>query len=364
MAAPLLVSRSTPPAVLRLLGGGRGLERAVSLAASASKRRCLATLTPRIRQRCPAYTAPITAPLCYQRRCYSASSSSNGDEPVEGPNQGQSLHVTEEASQISEVMGEEGVDVDEVATPISEIIERENDIENAPEVIKEDPQRHSESPSSSLHTSNADAVALPVETLPDFPNPTPKVLIPPYRPPVPMMPIPALHSINHREHPLLRQLTPHFMKHGERATAQATMQRILQILRTKPAPRVGKYPLVPNAPDLSLLPSDPVAYIQTAIDSVAPLFKMRNTRGSGGSTVQIPSPLPVKARRRKAMEWMLSAADGKKRLKSLPERFAEEVEAVVLGTSSCWEKRIAVHKLAVTNRANVNQVMMKKKRRL
>ncbi|KAJ6259345.1 37S ribosomal protein S7 [Drechslerella dactyloides] len=358
MAVPFLVSRSTPPAVLRLLGGGRGLERAASLTASTSKRRYLSTIAPRVHQRCPAYAPMITSPLCCQRRCYTASSSS-GDEQVSG-------NITEETSRIAEVMGEEGVNVDEVATPISEVIERENDIENAPEVIKEDLNQPSEPPSSSLQTSDAAAAtALVAETLADFPNPTPKVLIPPYRPPIPMMPIPALHSINHREHPLLRQLTPHFMKHGERATAQATMQRILQILRTKPAPRVGKYALVPNAPDLSQLPSDPVAYIQTAIDSVAPLFKMRSTRGSGGSTVQIPSPLPVKARRRKAMEWMLSAADGKKRLKSLPERFAEEVEAVVLGTSSCWEKRIAVHKLAVTNRANVGTGSMKKmKRRL
>ncbi|KAF3923963.1 hypothetical protein ABW21_db0200656 [Orbilia brochopaga] len=362
MAVPFLVSRSTPPAVLKLLGGGRGFERAASLATSTSKRRYLSTIAPRVRQRSPTYPA-IASPVCYQRRCYTASSSD--DEPVLGPNQGQLPHVTEEASQISEIMGEEGVNVDEVATPVGEVLEREGDLENAPEVIKEDLEQPSEPLSSSLQTTETGAVAPPVEeTLSDFPNPTPKVLIPPYRPPIPMMPIPALHSIDHREHPLLRQLTPHFMKHGERATAQATMQRILQILRTKPAPRVGKYPLVPNAPDLSLLPSDPVAYIQTAIDSVAPLFKMRNTRGSGGSTVQIPSPLPVKARRRKAMEWMLTAADGKKRLKSLPERFAEEVEAVVLGTSSCWEKRTAIHKLAVTNRANVSQLQMKRKRRL
>jgi len=88
---------------------------------------------------------------------------------------------------------------------------------------------------------------------------------------------------------------------------------------------------------------------------------MRSTRGSGGSTVQIPAPLPVKARRRKAMEWMIAAADGKKRMKGLPERFAEEVEAVVLGTSSCWEKRMAIHKLAVTNRANVGTGLGKKK---
>ena len=60
------------------------------------------------------------------------------------------------------------------------------------------------------------------------------------------------------------------------------------------------------------------------------------------------------------MEWIMTAADGKKNTKALPERFAEEIEAVVLGTSSCWEKRMAIHKLAVTNRANVGAGMGKK----
>ncbi|EWC45432.1 hypothetical protein DRE_00831 [Drechslerella stenobrocha 248] len=365
MAAPLLLLRSTAPTALRLLGGGRGLERTASLATSASKRRCIANFALRHRQSSPTIAAPaigLPTSVC-QQRLYSTLPEDG--EPVLGPNQGQLPHVTEEASQTAEIMGEEGVNLDEIATPISELFERENDIENAPEVIKRELDTPSSPPPSDADTTsltNSPAQLL-LETLADFPNPTPKVLIPPYNPAIPIMPIPALHSINHREHPLLQQLTPHFMKSGQRATAQATVQRILQILRTKPAPRVGKYPLVPNAPDLSLLPSDPVAYIQTAIDSVAPLFKMRNTRGSGGSTVQIPSPLHVKARRRKAMGWMLQASEGKKRLKTLPERFAEEVEAVVLGTSSCWEKRIAVHKLAVTNRANVVMGPVRKPRR-
>ncbi|KAF3936107.1 hypothetical protein ABW20_dc0109984 [Dactylellina cionopaga] len=307
-----------------------------STRASISTRRCLATFAPRPHRLNPTSSF---APLC-QRRYYTT--------PIdEDLNQKESSHITEETSRIAEIMGEEAINVDEVATPLSEVIQRENDIENAPEVIKED-----------LNSTSSSAIPskflFPSEDLTEFHNPTPKVVVPPYRPSIPILPIPALHSINHRQHPLLEQLTPHFMKHGEKVTAQATVQKVLQILRTKPAPRIGKYPLVPNAPDLSLLPSDPVAYLQTAIDSVAPLFKMKSTRGSGGSTLQIPTPLSVKVRRRKAMEWMMAASDGKKRMKTLPERFAEEVEAVVLGTSSCWDKRLAIHKLAVTNRANVN----------
>ncbi|KAF3905059.1 hypothetical protein AA313_de0207163 [Arthrobotrys entomopaga] len=334
MATPLSILR---PSAMRIL------ERLPSSAARKPMitRRCLPTFIPRPRHFGPTYSVP----LC-QRRHYSASN----EEPPSDSSKDRLGDITEETSQTDEIMGGEGVNVDEVATPISEVIQRENDVENAPEIIKDDLEK----PSASL----AESVSL--ESLEEFPNPTPKVLIPPYRPPVPITPIPALHSAHHRQHPLLRQLTPHFMKHGELATAQATVQKILQILRTKPAPRVGKYPLVPNAPDLDLLPSDPVAYLQTAIDSVAPLFKMKSSKGAGGSTVQTPAPLPVKIRRRRAMEWMIAASEGKRRMKSLPERFAEEVEAVVLGTSSCWEKRIAVHKLAVTNRANLQTAGGKK----
>ncbi|KAK6544690.1 hypothetical protein TWF694_001376 [Orbilia ellipsospora] len=326
MATPLSILR---PSAMRIL------ERLPSAARKpVATRRFLPTFSPRPHRLSPTFNIPL-----YQRRHYSASN----EEPPSDPSKDRLEHITEETSKIDEIMGGEGVNVDEVATPISEVIQRENDVENAPEVIKEDLEK----PSASL------AESVSIDTLAEFPNPTPKVLIPPYRPPVPVTPIPALHSIHHRQHPLLRQLTPHFMKHGELATAQATVQRILQILRTKPAPRVGKYPLVPNAPDLDLLPSDPVAYLQTAIDSVAPLFKMKSSKGAGGSTVQTPAPLSVKVRRRRAMEWMIAASEGKRRMKSLPERFAEEVEAVVLGTSSCWDKRMAVHKLAVTNRANI-----------
>ncbi|KAF3941753.1 hypothetical protein ABW19_dt0201403 [Dactylella cylindrospora] len=337
MSIPLSTIRPTALRVLERLSS--------SSTRSIPTRRSLPTLTTRLHR---ANTTPVVTSLC-QRRHYSPSK--DEEEPVLGPNQGQLPHITEEANRIAEIMGEEGVNVDEVATPISEVIEREHDTENAPEVIKEDLR------SSKTNLASMDPTHVPILLAALPVNPTPKVLVPPYRPPIPITPIPALHSINHRQHPLIRQLTPHFMEHGKLATAQNTIQKILQILRTKPAPRPGKYPLVPNAPDLSLLPGDPIAYLQTAIDSVAPLFKMRSTRGSGGSTVQIPSPLPIKVRRRRAMEWMVAAADGKKRMKTLPERFAEEVEAVILGTSSCWEKRLAIHKLAVTNRANVGTAM-------
>ncbi|KAF3179708.1 hypothetical protein TWF106_001773 [Orbilia oligospora] len=350
MAAPLSFLRPSALRALERLPLG-----SASRPISIPSRRCLATFAPRPHRFGPTTTATTTtsgfAPL-YQRRSYSDSKSGES-ELTEGS-------VTEEASKTAEIMGDEGVNVEEFGTPASEIFKRENDVENAPEIVKEELSK----PTTSLLSAETTAMLFPPDALNEFSNPTPKVVVPPYRPAIPLLPIPALHSIHHRDHPLLRQLTPCFMKHGELATAQATVQKILQILRTKPAPREGKYPLVPNAPDLSLLPGDPVAYLQTAIDSIAPLFKLKSTRGSGGSVNQVPVPLPVKTRRRKALQWMLQAADGKKRMKSLPERFAEEVESVVLGTSSCWDKRLAVHKLCVTNRANVSDTGGKKKKRM
>lgn len=52
--------------------------------------------------------------------------------------------------------------------------------------------------------------------------------------------------------------------------------------------------------------------------------------------------------------WMLSNVEKKAGgMQRFAERFADEVVAVVEGRSAAWERRTAVHKLAVASRANV-----------
>lgn len=132
------------------------------------------------------------------------------------------------------------------------------------------------------------------------------------------------------------------------------MTQILSILRTKPAPKLNPLiPIVPSAPPPEALPKDPVAFVQTAIDSVAPLMSIKNVKASGGFTNQLPIPLQLKQRRRTAMMWILMAADKRKARMGLAERVAEEIVAVLEGKSGAWDRRMQIHRQAVAGRSNL-----------
>ena len=135
------------------------------------------------------------------------------------------------------------------------------------------------------------------------------------------------------------------------------MSIIFQHLATTPAPRPSAtHPLVLNNVAVNALPLNPPLYLQVAIDSVAPLFRLRSQRGAagGGVALQIPLPLGLRQRRRTAVMWMLDQVDKKKGGTSpFPKRFAEEVVAVVEGRSSVWERRTALHGLTIRSRVNI-----------
>lgn len=141
---------------------------------------------------------------------------------------------------------------------------------------------------------------------------------------------------------------------------------ILDYLRTSPPPKINpQRPLIPGCPPAEQLPLDPVKYITVAIDSVAPLIRVRGISGmaGGGRALEVPSPLPQRARRRMAFQWILdtvvkkpSRGSGKK---MLAHRIGEEIVAIVEGRSAVWEKRNLIHRLGMTARANVNTATMK-----
>lgn len=142
---------------------------------------------------------------------------------------------------------------------------------------------------------------------------------------------------------------------------------ILSYLRTASPPAVNpSRPLLLGAPPPSHLPLNPVLYLTLAIDSVAPLLRIRSQRGAagGGVALQIPVPLRVRQRRRAAVQWILAAAEKKKSRGSgrgqFAQRVAEEIVAVVEGRSGVWERRSGVHKLAVSARANVNYAVRRR----
>lgn len=138
------------------------------------------------------------------------------------------------------------------------------------------------------------------------------------------------------------------------------MSFILNQLRTAPPPVPNPArPLLPGSPPPSHLPLDPVGYLTLAIDSVAPLLRIRAQKGAagGGTALQIPVPLGLLQRRRTAVQWILDAASKKKSRGSgrgqFAQRFADEIISVVEGKSGVWEKRQMVHKTGTSARANL-----------
>ncbi len=178
--------------------------------------------------------------------------------------------------------------------------------------------------------------------------------------PLPALPLPSNGNKDHRYDPVVEQVTNLMMLHGKKSVAQRNMAVILSTLRTAPPPTYSALrPLLPGAPPASHLPLHPVLYLTLAIDSLAPLLRIRSQRGAagGGVALQIPVPLGLRQRRRTAFTWMLDAASKKKSRGSGNDQFAlrvaDEVIAVVEGRSGGWEKRAAVHRLGTTARINL-----------
>ncbi|KAF2103855.1 ribosomal protein S7 [Rhizodiscina lignyota] len=171
-----------------------------------------------------------------------------------------------------------------------------------------------------------------------------------------------------RYDPLVAQFVGLMIRDGKKATAERHMTLILTHLRTSPPPKVSPLrPLLPGAPPPSHLPLNPLLYLQLAIDSVAPLLRMKSIRGAagGGQALQLPVPLQDRQRRRTAIKWILDAASKRRNHGSgkgaFAQRVAEELIAVVEGKSGVWDKRNGIHKMGVAARANMNQRIRTKK---
>lgn len=179
--------------------------------------------------------------------------------------------------------------------------------------------------------------------------------------PLPELPLPPRLMRKFRDEPIVTQLTKLLMRDGKLARAQRNMSHILTVLRTNPAPTYSATRLLlPGAPPASHLPLDPVLYLTLAIDSVAPLLRIRSQRGAagGGVALQIPAPLGLRQRRRTAFSWILDAAEKRKSRGSgrlmFPTKVAEELVAIIEGRSAIWQRRDAVHKLGTSARSNLN----------
>ncbi|CAI6098028.1 unnamed protein product [Clonostachys chloroleuca] len=194
-------------------------------------------------------------------------------------------------------------------------------------------------------------------------------LTPGFKFPLPTQPYPEDFNVKKRYHPVLDQLTRLLMKDGKLAAAQRNMSIIMNFLRMAPEPIYSpKFPLLPGTPPASHLPLNPVLYITIAIDSVAPLIKVRNIAGAagGGRALEVPMPLAVRQRRRQAFSWILDVVEKKPSKgsgrKQFPQRVAEEIIAVIEGRSTVWDRRKIIHKQGTASRANAGSTFKGKKR--
>ncbi|KIW96247.1 uncharacterized protein Z519_03315 [Cladophialophora bantiana CBS 173.52] len=289
------------------------------------------------------------------------------------PNMDQLSHVTEEAAAIDKLMGNTPPDVEQ-GTPVQEILKRDKDAQDkAPQVMKQDlklePNSINKSPSGTRSFSTAatksaaevEAVSNlggSVDSLVQFQDTRVVGLEYPdagfgHKFGLPdLKPLGKAVNFKRRYDPVVEQVTRSLMRDGKLSRAQKNMQFILDALRTSSVPPSNK-DLISPLP-LQSLPLSPVAYLTAIIDSVAPLVKIRQQRGllGGGASMPIPVPLRLRQRRRTAIQWILSAAEGRREDK-LADRVAKELLGVAEGRSSAWEKRARVHKMAISARANV-----------
>lgn len=140
------------------------------------------------------------------------------------------------------------------------------------------------------------------------------------------------------------------------------MALILNYLRTTAPPKVDPNRLLlEEHSSATRLPLDPVRYLKLAIDSIAPVLRLRSQRGAagGGQALQLPVPLRERQRRRHAIRWILAAVDKKQSKGSGRTRFAqkvaEELVAIVEGRSGLWERRGSLHKQGVSARTNLTR---------
>ncbi|KAF2841801.1 ribosomal protein S7 [Patellaria atrata CBS 101060] len=319
------------------------------------------------------------------RRGFADSKSPSKPEDKNAENAESLPHVSEEAAKMSEITGKVGPDLKQ-GSPVEEIVQGDKEAQEKLPKVLQDEIKSSNNPKgtrsystsaarrqddlttytpnntdivsqtgglilgqeTTLQPAQSDAITTPATVGHKFP--------------LPELPIPKNMHKDYRYDPVIEQVLGLIILHGKRAQAQRHMALILNHLRTSPPPTINPAkPLVPGAPPPSHLPLNPVLYLTLAIDSVAPLLRIRNQKGAagGGVALQIPVPLHMRQRRRTAVRWILDAAAKRKNRGSgksmFAQRVAEELIAVVEGRSAVWERRQAVHKLGISSRSNLNK---------
>ncbi|KAG9184921.1 hypothetical protein G6011_11751 [Alternaria panax] len=321
----------------------------------------------------PQVQFPVRSALRFtpsQCRLYSDSTKPPANDRTKREDAKPIEHVSEEAASMAKTMGEEGPDLNQ-GTSIEDVVKGDKELQaNLPKVMQD--KLNSQKPKTTPNTAPKGSRSYSTMTtqssgnsgmdmgLVDFQSVTKAPTTPGLKFEMPSLPLPKDGHVKHRHDPVVDQVTNLLMRHGKKSVAERNMALILQHLRTSPIPTINPArPLLPGAPPPSHLPLNPVLYLTLAIDSVAPLMRIRSQRGAagGGVALQIPVPLGQRQRRRAAIQWIMAAASKRRNTGSgkgsLAQRIASELIAVVQGTSGIWDRRNAIHKLGVAARANI-----------
>ncbi|KAK2732657.1 hypothetical protein FQN57_002587 [Myotisia sp. PD_48] len=326
---------------------------------------------------------------CRMNSTASGSNGNNGSDSKENTalksDQEKLANVSEEAAETAKIMerkecGEVGGPELEQGSPVADILKRDKDaFKTMPKVLRDqilsgsngggskrsfsttarlqqdplaEPDKTTDAQISNMLTAAGITGLQPEEQLPGFK----------FAPPT--LPLPRSDRMKRRYEPLVEQFTKLMMKDGKLSLAQKHMAKILDHLRTAPAPLLDpSKPLLP-APPGPQLPLNPILYLTLVVDSLAPLFRMRMLKGlaGGGASLPLPKPLVQRQRRRTAISWILELAD-KRKDNEFAMRVANEVVSVAEGRSAAWLRRAQVHKIATSSRSNIRMAGMKRRKK-
>ncbi|KAJ1920842.1 hypothetical protein H4219_001079 [Mycoemilia scoparia] len=135
-----------------------------------------------------------------------------------------------------------------------------------------------------------------------------------------------------REDPLLSQIVNTIMKDGKKSRAQRIVNEALRDIQR-------------------LTKNDPYKVLADAIEQISPLMITKSAK-KGSKVIQVPKPLSLRQRRRRAILWILEACDGRNE-RSMSLRLSAEIQAIINGTSSTIQKKLLLHQSVLANRANI-----------
>ncbi|GAO50593.1 hypothetical protein G7K_4717-t1 [Saitoella complicata NRRL Y-17804] len=123
------------------------------------------------------------------------------------------------------------------------------------------------------------------------------------------------------------------MKDGKKARAQNVLQKAFDVLKLKTG-------------------GNPLQAFAEAMERAAPLMSIR-TSVKGTKKVQVPVPLNERQRHRHGIRWIIKHSESRKH-KELHLRIADELLAVLDGTSNVFNDKFEVHRQCLLNRASAS----------